>query len=86
MVPYMIRATACATSVGGYKIAKGTQMLMNFRAQYNDPELFPQPFECKPERFLTSAGKLVLPDEVPRKHLFSLLVLGPGCVLVTFWP
>ena len=68
-MPLFLHATMCDTSVAGYKIPKGTQIFINSWAHHHDENLFPQPHEFKPERFLTSEGKLVLAGEPPRKHL-----------------
>ena len=64
------RMTTCHTEVAGYKLPKGTQTFINNWTQHHNSTIFPQPLEFKPERFLTSDGKLVLAGETPRKHLF----------------
>ena len=71
LFPLVFRMTTCDTEVAGYKLPKGTQTMINLWAQHHDPHLFPQPLDFKPERFLTSDGKLVLSGEAPRKYLFA---------------
>jgi cytochrome P450 len=69
--PFMAHYTTVDTSLGGYQIPKGTMVMMQLWAQHHNPELWPNPFEFQPERFLKDDGSLVLPDEVPRNHLFA---------------
>ncbi|WMV27527.1 hypothetical protein MTR67_020912 [Solanum verrucosum] len=40
--------------VSGYDIPKGTRLLVNVWKLHNDPKIWPNPHEFKPERFLTT--------------------------------
>ena len=62
--------TNCDTTLQGYTIPKDTIVLTNLWYQHHNPDIWPEPFTFKPERFLTDGGKLVLAGEPPRTHLF----------------
>ncbi|XP_039763878.1 probable cytochrome P450 303a1 [Pararge aegeria] len=49
------------TTLAGYNIPKDTMVVSNFPNILMDPELFPEPYGFKPERFIVD-GKLSLPD------------------------
>ncbi|KAK7046387.1 cytochrome P450, partial [Favolaschia claudopus] len=63
----------------GYYLPAGTTLLANSWAMLHDPEIYPSPFEFKPERFLRSAtrnpklsaeqGTMLNPD--PRRYAFG---------------
>ncbi|KAI7757062.1 hypothetical protein M8C21_021044 [Ambrosia artemisiifolia] len=42
--------------MSGYNIPKGTRLLVNLWKIHRDPNIWSDPFEFKPERFLTSSG------------------------------
>ncbi|KAK2969408.1 hypothetical protein RJ640_020351 [Escallonia rubra] len=59
--------------VGGYKISKGTRLLVNLWKVHRDPHVWPEPNEFRPERFLTSHKEL----DVRGQH-FELIPFGSG--------
>ncbi|KAA8528591.1 hypothetical protein F0562_035946 [Nyssa sinensis] len=60
-------------TVGGYKIPKGTRLLVNFWKLHRDPRVWSDPGEFKPERFLTSHKDV----DVRGQH-FELIPFGSG--------
>ena len=46
------RCSSQSTSIGGYKIPKGTKIIINMWAIQRDPNIWENPLEFKPERFL----------------------------------
>ncbi|KAI5068189.1 hypothetical protein GOP47_0016534 [Adiantum capillus-veneris] len=72
LVPHM-SMEAC--NVGGYKIPKGSRLLINAWAIGRDPHCWPdQPERFLPERFLTAEGSLI---DFRGQH-FELLPFGSG--------
>ncbi|CAH1789967.1 unnamed protein product, partial [Owenia fusiformis] len=65
--------TLCDTSVGGYKVPRGTMVWMNLWALHHDEKYFDEPYEFKVERFLDDNGKSLSAHE--RK---SFLPFGIG--------
>ncbi|KAJ9567400.1 hypothetical protein OSB04_003366 [Centaurea solstitialis] len=59
--------------VGGYNIPKGTRLLVNLWKIQRDPNIWSDPLEFRPERFLTSHKDV----DVKGKH-FELLPFGSG--------
>ncbi|KAF5765729.1 putative cytochrome P450 [Helianthus annuus] len=59
--------------VGGYNIPKGTRLLVNLSKIHRDPNIWTNPNEFKPERFLTSQK-----DVDPKGKNFKLLPFGSG--------
>lgn len=59
--------------VGGYNIPKGTRLLVNLWKMQRDPNIWSDPYEFRPERFLTSQKNI----DVIGKH-FELLPFGSG--------
>lgn len=51
-------ATACDTDIGGYRIPKGTTVIINHWALHHDPEAWNEVDRFIPERFLDENGKL----------------------------
>ena len=41
-------------NVGGYYVPKGTRLIINIWKQQRDPRVWSNPFEFKPERFMTT--------------------------------
>lgn len=59
--------------VGGYNIPKGTRLFVNIWKIHHDPEAWPDPYEFRPERFLTSHKDV----DVRGQH-FDLIPFGSG--------
>ncbi|KAI3821087.1 hypothetical protein L1987_08644 [Smallanthus sonchifolius] len=59
--------------VGGYTIPKGTRLLVNIWKIHHDPQIWTDPFEFQPERFLTSHKEI----DVKGRH-FELMPFGSG--------
>ncbi|PIA32656.1 hypothetical protein AQUCO_04400087v1 [Aquilegia coerulea] len=58
VVPFLVpRRPSESCIVGGYTIPKGTQILVNARALQIDPEMWENPLEFQPDRFLKSTTK-----------------------------
>ncbi|KAL9961429.1 hypothetical protein ACROYT_G030367 [Oculina patagonica] len=49
------------TTLQGYSIPKGTTVLTNLRSLHHDPEIWDEPNEFRPERFLNEGGNFVPP-------------------------
>ncbi|KAI3821091.1 hypothetical protein L1987_08648 [Smallanthus sonchifolius] len=59
--------------VGGYTVPKGTRLLLNIWKIHHDPQIWIDPFEFQPERFLTSQKEI----NVNGRH-FDLIPFGSG--------
>ncbi|MFS7999054.1 putative cytochrome P450 [Helianthus anomalus] len=59
--------------VSGYDIPKGTRLLVNLWKIHRDPNIWSDPYEFKPERFLTSQKDIDL-----KGNHFELLPFGTG--------
>ncbi|KAK1407508.1 hypothetical protein QVD17_39124 [Tagetes erecta] len=59
--------------VGGYTVPKGTQLWVNIWKIHHDPQIWPDPFEFQPDRFLTSHKEI----DVKGRH-FELIPFGSG--------
>lgn len=57
-------------TVGGYRVPRGTLLLVNIWAIQNDPELWDDPTKFKPERFVDFQGK--------KEGAFLLMPFGYG--------
>lgn len=60
-------------TIAGYHIRKGTRLTMNLWKLQTNPKNWPEPFEFKPERFLTTHKKV----DVKGQH-FELIPFGSG--------
>lgn len=58
------------TSIGGYRIPKGTDVFVSTWAIHRDPHLWPQPTRFDPDRFL--------PERVKDRHRWAYLPFGAG--------
>ena len=57
-VPLLIpRCPSQTTIVGGYTIPKGSRIMLNVWAIHRDPQLWDNPLEFRPERFLNNSEK-----------------------------
>lgn len=68
--------------VAGYFVPKGTQLIPNIWKIQTDPRVWPDPFEFKPERFLTTHCDVDL-----KGNNFELIPFGSGrrgCPAVAF--
>ncbi|XP_024970199.1 cytochrome P450 CYP82D47-like [Cynara cardunculus var. scolymus] len=59
--------------VGGYNIPKGTRLLVNLSKMQRDPNIWSDPLEFRPERFLTTHKDIDL-----KGNHFELLPFGSG--------
>ncbi|XP_067943113.1 cytochrome P450 1A1-like [Watersipora subatra] len=74
--PFLIpHFTLKDTEVAGYQIPANTRVLINAYYIAHNPDIYPEPFEIKPERFLDEDGKVVEAGH-PSKH--NLLTFGAG--------
>ena len=60
-------------TIGGYHVSKGTRLFTNLWKIQTDPRAWPEPFEFKPERFLTTHKDV----DVRGQH-FELIPFGSG--------
>ncbi|XP_006366471.1 cytochrome P450 CYP82D47-like [Solanum tuberosum] len=60
-------------TISGYDIPKGTRLLVNIWKIHHDPNIWPNPHEFKPERFLTTHKDV----DVKGNH-FELIPFGSG--------
>ncbi|EXB51033.1 Cytochrome P450 82A3 [Morus notabilis] len=60
-------------TIGGYHVAKGTRLITNIWKIQTNPILWPDPFEFKPERFLTTNKDV----DIRGQH-FELIPFGSG--------
>ncbi|CAI8587463.1 unnamed protein product [Vicia faba] len=60
-------------TLGGYQVKKGTRLITNLVKIHTDPNVWPDPLEFKPERFLTTHKDI----DVRGNH-FELLPFGSG--------
>ncbi|KAI7756755.1 hypothetical protein M8C21_023788 [Ambrosia artemisiifolia] len=69
-------------NVGGYNVPKGTRLLVNMWKIHHDPQIWSDPSEFRPERFLTTKKEI----DVKGRH-FELIPFGSGrriCVGISF--
>ncbi|KAH6800414.1 hypothetical protein C2S52_000878 [Perilla frutescens var. hirtella] len=57
-------------TVGGYRVPRGTMLLVNLWAMQSDPKLWDEPMKFKPERFIDFEGK--------KEGAFLLMPFGYG--------
>lgn len=71
--PLLTREAIADCTVGGYQILTGTQLFVNMYKIQRDPELWPDPLDFRPERFLTTHM-----DYDVRGQNFDLIPFGSG--------
>ncbi|XP_072035376.1 cytochrome P450 2U1-like [Amphiura filiformis] len=65
LLPLSVFHTASdETSLHGYRIPKGATIVSNLYAVMRDPNMFPEPDQFKPERFINDEGKYFEREEV----------------------
>ncbi|XP_019160544.1 PREDICTED: angelicin synthase-like [Ipomoea nil] len=73
-LPFLVpRCPTHTTQVGGYTIPKGTRVFLNMYAIHRDPQLWDNPMEFRPERFLNQTSGV---DYTGNDHRF--LPFGSG--------
>lgn len=64
------------SELNGYKIPKGSTIILNLTAILNNPEYFPQPEKFNPNRFLDPNGQLKVPEAMVPFSLGKRVCLG----------
>lgn len=89
VVPFGVpRATTCDTTLGGFDIPNGWQVLFNIWDLHHDPEKWKNPSEFHPERFLTESGELApkpesfLPFMAGRRVCLGESIAKPEMLLI----
>ncbi|KAL8564915.1 hypothetical protein ACOMHN_019818 [Nucella lapillus] len=78
----------CDTTVHGYDVPKGTLVIVNLWAVMHDPQLWDNPQELMPERFLDEHGQLKpipkawMPFSTGRRNCLGESVAKPELLLV----
>lgn len=60
-----------STKLCGYDIPKHEMVMFDIDSVHFDPEIFPDPYEFRPERFIKE-GKLVDTDKVSDPFLYNI--------------
>ena len=74
VVPTVVRKASEAVDLCGYHIARGATIMVNVQGVHHNPDLWPEPMEYRPERFL----------EQPKPYTFIPFVDGPRSCLGQF--
>ncbi|OMP14172.1 Cytochrome P450 [Corchorus olitorius] len=91
--PILTRESSEECTVGGFRIPRGTMLLVNIWAIHYDPGYWENPTEFKPERFLGSEAEekgLILPFGIGRRKCpgegmaMRLILLAMGCLIQCF--
>ncbi|CCD67644.1 CYtochrome P450 family [Caenorhabditis elegans] len=72
------RSTNADVEIAGYRIPKDTVITPQISSVMYDPEIFPEPYEFKPERFLESDGSLKKVEELVPFSIGKRQCLGEG--------
>ncbi|XP_055345485.1 cytochrome P450 2C42-like [Paramacrobiotus metropolitanus] len=51
------------TQLGDYIIPEGTQVMLHLYSILHDPQIFPEPENFRPERFISPEGRLSIPEQ-----------------------
>jgi len=68
VAPLIPRVPAKGLSFHGYKIKKGTSAVLNMVSYHHSPELWENPNEFSPERFLSQNMELI---NIEKLHVFG---------------
>ncbi len=60
----------CVSSIDGYKVPKGANVIIITYALHRDPRFFPDPEEFRPERFL--------PENCAGRHPYAFIPFSAG--------
>ncbi|EFO96652.1 hypothetical protein CRE_02665 [Caenorhabditis remanei] len=71
-------ATSADVVIAGYSIPKDTVIIPQISSVMYDPEIFPEPYEFRPERFLESDGSLKKVEELVPFSIGKRQCLGEG--------
>ncbi|XP_039248907.2 cytochrome P450 2J6-like [Styela clava] len=69
------RRTTCDVEINGYVIPKDSQVITNYWCVHNNPDVFVQPHEFKPERFISPEGKFIA-----SKHVMPFSIGPRNCL------
>ncbi|CAO4375302.1 unnamed protein product [Caenorhabditis nigoni] len=72
------RTTTAEVEIGGYRIPKDTVITPQISSVMYDPEVFPEPYEFRPSRFLDSLGNLKKVEELVPFSIGKRQCLGEG--------
>ncbi|UMM30613.1 hypothetical protein L5515_012416 [Caenorhabditis briggsae] len=72
------RTTTAEVEIGGYRIPKDTVITPQISSVMYDPEIFPEPYEFRPSRFLDSLGNLKKVEELVPFSIGKRQCLGEG--------
>lgn len=63
VVPLAVpHATSTSAVINGYEIPNNSMVIPNIWAVHNDPDLWGDPLNFRPERFLDGSGKVQKPE------------------------
>ena len=72
ILPFLLpHATVTDTEIDGKHVPAKTLVFVNVWGLHHDPEVYPDPWKFKPERFLDKDGKLVPAGHRARKNMYA---------------
>jgi len=71
-------ATLAPVTVGGYRLPAGQEVIMNLHSVHQNPQLFPEPRQFRPERFLDADGKFKPSKNVMAFSTGKRVCIGEG--------